>query len=247
MSLKVKSCLLASLLMNFFPFTSRAAETSEKSIPAGWELSATLALFRNMPFLDSSAFPPSQGDVYYSHSDEFRLEGTTQIFDNTYRFYRQTKDGKFLEITVLEEQHTGETGDGGFYQKVADISRSLKTVNERPRSAELRPDLSKLLGYIFDHRPALLVSKAGEMAKELNYGVQGRNRTPDYSQPRVSFLQDNAGEVEQIRIMGLASLLSPSQKSALLPRDQALENPVLQISVNASGAAEVSFASLSLR
>ncbi len=243
MIFRLKFLMATFFLSHFTGAVHGIKAMDEKSIPAGWELSATLALFRNLPFVESTPFPVSQGDVYFSQNEDFQIENTEQVFTNTYRFYRATNDGKFMEITVVE-RHTmgmGETPEGEGYLRVADLDRSLAIVDAVPEGTDVLADLSKLLAYIFDNRPALLVSKAGEFAKQLNYGKEGRIRPADYNQPRVSFFEDKAGKLEKIRIYGVASLLS--QVGAIGAVDD-IQNQVLEVSIDGSGVADASLTSL---
>jgi hypothetical protein len=234
-------CLLVTLSLTFLTGAAPGiCAMNEKSIQPGWELSATLALFRNLPFIDSALFPASQGDVYFSQTEDFKLE-TEQVFTNTYRFYRATTDGKFMAITVVEEQKMGETPEGSYYLRVADLDRSLAIVDALPEGTDVLTDLSTLLSYIFDNRAALLVSKAGEFARQLNYGKEGRIRNVDYHQPRVSFFEDPSGKLEKVRIYGVASLLS---QVGAISESPDLECQVLEVSVDDTGAANASLTSL---
>lgn len=229
-----------ALLLAGSPFQINASDMKEKEIPAGWELSATLALFRNLPLMESGQFPKTSGDVYLARSEEFQ-DGAAQTFINTYNFCRKADNGKFMIVTVVEKHEMGQTGDGGFYHKVFDISRSLSSGDALPPKSDKIAVVSELLEYIFDYREPLKNSQAGELAKELNYGTGGRVRTPDYGHPRVSFTEDKKGNVEKVRIHGLTTLLGANQAAATKGSD---ENQVLEMSVDQSGKAVVSFSAV---
>lgn len=235
-------CGVAILFSGSF-LKSSASDMNEETIPSGWELSTTLALFRNLPLMGSETFPASQGDVYFSKSEEFK-DGKTQTFINTYRFYRKTDAGNYLAVSVTERHEMSVGADGNYSHRVFDVSRSLESVDKLPSDAKKAEGLSMLLSYIFDHREALLKSEAGEIARQLNYGTGGRLRSSDYSQPRVSFVKDGAGKVEKFRVYGLSALMSEGQA-----RTSKISQPnqVLEISVNPSGAAQVSVVSLESR
>ena len=216
----------------------------ETNIPAGWDLSATLALFRNLPLFDSASFPPTEGDVYFLVNEK-SSQGTGQVFTNTYQFYRKTKDGKYLEVTVIEEHKLAELkldasasdAESDSFHRVADLQNTAKTVADLPTNAKVRPAMSKLLGFVFDHRQVLVDSEAGQLAKNLNYQPEGRIRPLEYMQPRVSFLSKGKGPVEKIRIFGLEALL----KDGTQTRKQldSSDDPVLEVSIDASGKAKV--------
>jgi hypothetical protein len=232
----------ALLVLSSIPGAASAANMNVKEISAGWPLSATLALFRNVPLMEAE-FPPSEGPVYFSHSEDVQID-KVQKFTNTYRFYRKTSGTQFLELTIVEEHKMGEKEDGGFYHHVADLGRSLGTVDSLPEKAKLIKDLSALLGYVLDNRNPLQNSEAAEMAKQLNYGEEGRMRTADYSQPRVSFVQNRSGEVEKVRIHGLTALLN---RDGVRAAKVSQEDQILEMSVDASGVAKVSLTSPKLR
>ncbi|MDF1753278.1 MAG: hypothetical protein P1U89_10920 [Verrucomicrobiales bacterium] len=229
------------------PFNLKAAEMNERDIPAGWDLSATLALFRNLPILDVTSLPATTGDVYLMREEAF-AERDGQVFTNTYHFYRKTTDGKFLEVTVVEEHHladveVGETAaEVAPYHRVADLSQSAKTIDSVPSKAKVRPELSKLLSYIFEYKDTLSASQAGEMARKLNYKAEGRFRPADYKQPRVCYVPDSNDGVAKIRIYGLDTLLS--QRQSVIAKSDSMDNKVMEIAVDNSGNANVSLDTL---
>jgi len=102
----------SGLLLLVFSFNLKAAEMKELDISAGWDLSATLALFRNLPILvDSNAISETSGDVYFAREVK-HAEADGQVFTNTYHFFRKTGEDKFLKITVVEEHRIADADLG---------------------------------------------------------------------------------------------------------------------------------------
>jgi len=220
-----------------------AANLKKIDIPAGLELSTVLALFRNLPLMDSETFPPTSGNVYYSHSDKVEA-GDTHSFTNTYQFYRKADSGKFISISIVEKHEMGTTPDGGFFHRVFDVGRTLGSVDALPGDARKSGEVSKLLEYVFDHREPLLKSEAGAIAKQLNYGTKGRHREADYSQPRISILENDAGKIEKVQVHGLSALMNESQ--AATSKDIRTDH-ILEFSVDDSGKATVAIRARNLR
>ena len=185
MTLISKSYFLGLFLLTANVFSLNAADMRERDIPAGWDLSATLALFRNLPVIDASKIPATNGNVYFSR-EEKHSEADGQIFTNTYHFFRKTADGKYLKVSVVEEHRLADleiaaAADNEVpFHHVSDLSQDATVIDSLPGDAKVRKQLSKLLCYIFDHHKALFASKAGEMGRKLNYKSAGRFRPADY-------------------------------------------------------------------
>ncbi len=228
--------LLCSTLMSF------SAEVDEKEIPAGWDLSATLCFFRNLPLFSTDDFPETQGEVYYRHKDDASADG--QSFTTTYQFFRETADGQYLSLSLVENHQLSTPGaeaanlaEAGSSHRVVDASHEVKVIPELPAGAEVRPLMSRVLAFVLDNRVALVESEAGELARTLNYSADGRVRSADYVQPRVCFVADKEGGVASIRVYGLATLINP--EIAQQKQREISEDSVLVLSVDSAGKAVV--------
>lgn len=236
-----------SLVLCLFslPLLTPAAKAAEEvAVPSGWDLSATLAFFRNLPLFDQAAFPETVGKVLCRFSEARNEMKDTVSFSNTYEFFRKVPAGGFLHLTVQETSRTEAPKDPSraAVEVVADVRQELTVDPELPSGATERPELSKVIAYVLDHRQALVQSEAGKLAQSLNYTREGKERSGNYVQPRVTFLQP--GEtVSKIRVYGLEALLTDSARAAL-DGGKAIENRVLEFSADATGAAQVALVPL---
>lgn len=201
--------LLSLLSLCIFVSLTRGEDLTENEIPAGLELSATLALFRNIPLISPESIPRTEGKVSFLFSDETSRSDGKDNFVNIYRFFRRTGTGKFLEITITERhqisEHDPESEEP--YHEMADLSQQAAIVEKLPDGTSSPSGLSALVGYVLDHRVALIDSKAGELARRLNYGKTGRYLEVTYERPQISYLVDADGSVTKVRVLGLDSLL----------------------------------------
>lgn len=233
-------CLAACL-----PMTAPGAnQDDELQIPPGWDLSASLAFFRNLPLFDQTAFPETEGTVLCRFSEARNETKEALSFTNTYEFFRKTREGTYLHLTLQETSRTDLPDDpsDAATETVADARQDLEIVPGLPAGAAERPGISRLIAFVLDHRVALVQSEAGKLAQALNYTREGRVRPGNYVQPRVTFLGEQQ-TTAKIRVYGLEALLTDGSRASL-PGGHSVENRVLEIAVDAAGAAQVALVPL---
>lgn len=212
---------------------------AEVLVPAGWDLSAALALFRNLPLFDPAGFPETEGPVLCRFGEARNASQDGLSFTNTYEFFRATRDGQFLHLSIQEISRTGQPGglSQPAMETVADTRQDLAILPALPPGASTRPELSPLIAFVLDHRVPLVDSEAGKLARTLNYTKEGKVRPGNYVQPRVTYLL-HSGAIAKVRIFGLEALLTDSARASL-KGGKAVENCVLELSVDGAGAAHV--------
>lgn len=238
-------CLAPLLCAIALPFPFACGNPAgEREIPAGWDLSATLAFFRNLPLFDSAAFPATAGKVLCRFSEARNETAEALSFSNTYEFFRKTLEGTWLHLTIQETSRTTLPADPTqpAAETVADTRQELAVIPEIPPGASEHPEVSLVIAYVLDHRSALVESGAGRLAQRLNYSREGKIRLGNYVQPRVAFLEQ-AGSVCLLRVYGLEALMTGNDRSGL-EGGQILENRVLELSVDEAGAARVALVPL---